>query len=223
MATPAELGDPADWSIDQVIDRLCHTTTSSWITNAKLKPLNNVQTVEQAFRDNDIDGDTLLVLEDSNLRDDIGVTSFGQRRALLGIIRYLRSISSGWQNLLPQTQNPPQPGVVASQPITPHGLPPQSSDHHAPPSNGFVAGDTRPSMTPNTASRILTQLSTTTAPTHPRLPGQTPNAPELHTSDIVRRTMGRSDDAGPSLLDVVDFSLENELCANPALETSTLR
>ncbi|KAK5083155.1 hypothetical protein LTR05_007038 [Lithohypha guttulata] len=87
-----DLPDPSTWSVDQVVDQIC-CSTSATRTKLQIKPILNQDVLEPILRANDIDGDNLLSLEDAHVKDDLGISSFGQRRELRRIVQYLRSES----------------------------------------------------------------------------------------------------------------------------------
>lgn len=88
--------DPFQWSPDQVRNQIC-SPLSTLRDSLQVKPILNLQTLEKAFQDNDIDGENLLILEDANVKEDLGISSFGQRREIRKIIQHLRSISPAYQ------------------------------------------------------------------------------------------------------------------------------
>ena len=89
---PAEPDDPKDWSIDRVIYQLCQNDSPAW-SSADAPPgaslIPDRHELEPIFRKNHIDGETLLTLRMNELRDDLGVASYGQRRAILKVIGFL--------------------------------------------------------------------------------------------------------------------------------------
>lgn len=88
----AEPNDPKDWSIDRVIYELCQNDSPPW-SSADAPPSASLipdrHELEPIFRKNHIDGETLLALRMNELRDDLGVPSYGQRRAVLKVIGFL--------------------------------------------------------------------------------------------------------------------------------------
>ena len=84
--------DPFSWSVDNVVLQVCIKDSQLYST-LQIKPILNLQTLENALRDNDIDGESLLSLEDTNVKDDLGISSFGQRREIRKIINHLRDLS----------------------------------------------------------------------------------------------------------------------------------
>lgn len=88
--------DPADWSIDEVVDFLCGTLTPwSQSTNA---PRPDVAVLEAALRDNQVTGGVLLNHVDLQvLRDDLGLKPFGPRSNIMTAIEYLRRRSGKYR------------------------------------------------------------------------------------------------------------------------------
>ncbi|KAJ9637589.1 hypothetical protein H2204_004738 [Knufia peltigerae] len=91
--------DARNWTIDQVVHELCHNPTPCWSAVVQLQVMPDWKLLEDVIRQNHLDGDNLLALDMSVLRDDLGLTSFGQRRALMKIIDYLRSNSPSYQQM----------------------------------------------------------------------------------------------------------------------------
>lgn len=87
-----EIEDPFQWSPDQVRSQIC-APVSDLRASLQIKPILNLQSLEKALQDNDIDGENLLILEDANVKEDLGISSFGQRREIRKIIHHLRSLS----------------------------------------------------------------------------------------------------------------------------------
>ena len=93
--------DPGTWSVDQVIQEFSRDSTSTWLTPELTKLVQAIphrNDLEQKLRDNDVDGDTLLALDMASIRDDLGISSLGQRRAIMRAIDYLRLQSESYQN-----------------------------------------------------------------------------------------------------------------------------
>lgn len=105
--------DPLKWSVDQVVLELC-SATSTTAAALTIKPILDLAFLERALRDNDVDGEVLLALEDVNIKEDLGIQSFGQRRELRKIIRYLRSYSQVDVPLVESQTQPQEHSVVES-------------------------------------------------------------------------------------------------------------
>ena len=89
----SEPDDAKKWSIDRVVYEICQNDSPPWsATNAPTGAflIPDRQGLEKIFRDNHIDGETLLDLTLEDLRSDLGVPSYGQRRAILKVIGFLR-------------------------------------------------------------------------------------------------------------------------------------
>lgn len=85
--------DPFDWTIEDVVEQFCRNPRPAWSPDKPPKYLESADALEKALRDNDVDGETLLDIDDQTLKSDLGITSFGQRRAILRAIQFLRSSS----------------------------------------------------------------------------------------------------------------------------------
>lgn len=107
-----EQPDPSTWVIDQVVDQLCNPTSQTRVY-LNIKPvIDKDDALAPALRSNDIDGEALLSLEDVNVKEDLGINSFGQRREIRKIVHHLRSISTIYQaEAQPETkqESTPQP------------------------------------------------------------------------------------------------------------------
>lgn len=88
--------DPFLWSSEVVREQLC-TAESDLRSKIQVKSILNVKNLENALRDNDIDGENLLILDDINVKEDLGIASFGQRREIRKIILHLRENSVLYQ------------------------------------------------------------------------------------------------------------------------------
>ncbi|KIX10039.1 uncharacterized protein Z518_01120 [Rhinocladiella mackenziei CBS 650.93] len=91
--------DPRGWSIDQVIQELCHNSPPSWPPPNWPQQIPDRHLLEDNFRRNHVDGDNLLALDMATLKDDLGIISFGQRRAIMKTIEYLRHHSRSYQQM----------------------------------------------------------------------------------------------------------------------------
>ena len=98
--------DPFDWSIDRVVQEFCNNLRPLWSRSAT-PPLPDAATFEKSLRDNDVDGEILLSIDDQTLRDELGVRSLGQRRTIEKAIRYLRGQSTMYQEQNHENQLPP--------------------------------------------------------------------------------------------------------------------
>ncbi|KAI1622603.1 RAD54-like protein 2 [Exophiala viscosa] len=91
--------DPRGWSIDQVVQELCHNPTPSWSSGDRPQLIPDRHVLENTFRENHLDGDNLLALDMAALKDDLGLSSFGQRRAVMRAIEYFRLHSRSYQQM----------------------------------------------------------------------------------------------------------------------------
>lgn len=84
--------DPFTWSPERVRRRIC-SPVSALRSTLRIKPILNLQTLEEALQNHDVDGENLLSLEDTNVEEELGISSFGERGEIRKIIHHLRSIS----------------------------------------------------------------------------------------------------------------------------------
>lgn len=96
--------DPLDWTVDQVVEFLCHSQKTPWSQSTTPLPRPDPATFEDALRSNIITGEILLNdIDKQTLREDLGLKRIGYWSTILMAIRYLRSISRKYQR---QLQNP---------------------------------------------------------------------------------------------------------------------
>ena len=124
METP-DAEDPFDWNVDQVVAALCDSSVV-WTKWVLFNPLPEPKRFEQALRDNDIDGCTLLAeLDHASARDDLGLKSFGQRATIMRAVRNLRGRSQRYNEYIQETASQiPLPGSSAWTPgiVSHHGF-----------------------------------------------------------------------------------------------------
>ncbi|KAF9890962.1 hypothetical protein FE257_005219 [Aspergillus nanangensis] len=96
----ADLGDPLDWTVDEVITFLCHNQETPWSQSSSQAPRPDPASLETALRANIITGEVLLHDVDKEaLRNDLGLKALGHRSSILTAIRYLRGNSSKYQGV----------------------------------------------------------------------------------------------------------------------------
>lgn len=91
-------GDPLDWTVDEVVDFLCHNPQTPW-SNSVVRNRPDPVVFEAALRDNFITGEVLL--HDVDLRalhEDLGIKAFGHRSSVARAIQYLRKRSIKYQS-----------------------------------------------------------------------------------------------------------------------------
>ena len=89
------ISDPFDWSVDQVVHEFCRNPKPAWSSNNNPPRVTNTAALEQALRENDINGEPLLVLVNQQiLKDDLGIKSLGERYHIMRAIESLRNLSS---------------------------------------------------------------------------------------------------------------------------------
>ncbi|KAF5864364.1 hypothetical protein ETB97_007926 [Aspergillus alliaceus] len=90
--------DPIDWSVDEVVEFLCHNPQTPWSQSVSGAPRPDPISFEAALRDNLITGEVLLSdVDKSALRDDLGLRALGHRSSMLSAIRYLQGHSTKYQ------------------------------------------------------------------------------------------------------------------------------
>ncbi|KIW75914.1 hypothetical protein Z517_10659 [Fonsecaea pedrosoi CBS 271.37] len=97
--------DPRDWSIDQVVYELCQSPIPRWLSKQKPQSIPDRHGLEDALRRNHVDGDNLLALDMPTLKEDLGISSFGQRRAIMKAIEFFRATSKSYQQMLFQADS----------------------------------------------------------------------------------------------------------------------
>ena len=96
-------GDPQAWTVDQVIQQICHNQHPPWSNGLLPSFIPERQALEDIFRQNHVDGDTLLSLDLTVLKEDLAIHSLGQRRAIMKVVEYLRHNSENYQQILTQS------------------------------------------------------------------------------------------------------------------------
>lgn len=96
MATDSR--DPLDWTLDEVIEFLCHNPQMPW-SNSVVRIRPDPVAFEAALRDNLITGEILLHDIDLKvLHEDLGIKAFGHRSSVIRAIEYLRKRSFKYQS-----------------------------------------------------------------------------------------------------------------------------
>lgn len=91
--------DPLDWTVEEVIQFLCHDPETPWSQSATNTPRPNPAAFEATLRENMITGEVLLNDVDKEaLRDDLGLKAIGHRSTILMAIRYLRRKSPKYKD-----------------------------------------------------------------------------------------------------------------------------
>lgn len=92
-------GDPLDWTVEEVVEFLCHSSDTPWSQSATKSPRPDPTVLEVSLRENMISGEVLLNDVDKDaLRNDLGLKALGHRSSMLMAIRYLRQNSPKFQN-----------------------------------------------------------------------------------------------------------------------------
>ncbi|KIX98199.1 uncharacterized protein Z520_06279 [Fonsecaea multimorphosa CBS 102226] len=136
--------DPRDWSIDQVVYELCQCSTPRWLSKHKPQLIPDRHGLEDALRRNHVDGDNLLALDMATLKEDLGIPSFGQRRAIMKAVESFRAISKSYQQMVFQADSIArmQSATYASPQIT------QSRISGVPQSPAYYGLGVQPSIEP---------------------------------------------------------------------------
>ncbi|KAK7615236.1 hypothetical protein JOL62DRAFT_146314 [Phyllosticta paracitricarpa] len=110
-------GDPWDWSVDQVVEALCHQT-KWWRDGNPNITLPEASPLETALRDNEINGFTLLsYVDDQIMKSDFGLKT-ARRAATRWAIRSLRERSPKYAS---QVSN--QRAMALGESLAEHNLP----------------------------------------------------------------------------------------------------
>jgi hypothetical protein len=109
--------DPWKWSTDDVVDEFCKSR-SIWAIGRPNVKLPDPVKLESILRDNEVDGASILEIEQEQLKDDLGIKAFGHRDGLLWGIDQLRQRSDKWKERS-QSKYLMQPQVFVSNRQTP--------------------------------------------------------------------------------------------------------
>lgn len=108
-------GDPLDWTLDEVVDFLCHNPQTPW-SNSVVRNRPDPVAFEAVLRDNFITGEVLLHDVDLKvLQEDLGIKAFGHRSSVARAIQYLRRRSIKYQS----TQEKPKLRSEDSRDVSP--------------------------------------------------------------------------------------------------------
>lgn len=106
--------DAYDWSIDEVVEYLCHDSFNDWNDSESLPPRPDPEFLENAIRENDINGKVLLAdVPQEALSKDLGIKSLGQRSTIIHAIRHLQKSSTKYKECDDQFVTP-YPSTSAS-------------------------------------------------------------------------------------------------------------
>ncbi|KAL4883310.1 hypothetical protein BJY04DRAFT_216611 [Aspergillus karnatakaensis] len=91
--------DPLDWTVDEVVDFLCHNTERPWSLSTTQLPQPDSD-FERSLRENLITGEVLLQDVDKQvLRDDLGLKALGHRSLMIKAIQHLQQVSRKFQQI----------------------------------------------------------------------------------------------------------------------------
>ncbi len=100
MISDTDMDDPWDWPVDRVVQELC-TSNRTWTPRTASMRGPDPTFLEQALRENDVDGSILLVnVDEEAIRRDLNVKSLGRRAFLEDCIIKLRECSTQYQAYL---------------------------------------------------------------------------------------------------------------------------
>lgn len=217
--------DPQTWSIDQVIQELCHNPKPRWSTSATVQLIPDRESLEDTFRQNHVDGDTLLALDMGTLKDDLGISSFGQKRAIMRAVDYLRLHSQHYQVTVLQADSVARLQSPAySTPQIPYSRLSVAPQSPAMPGLGIThALGARPTYSPSMSSgggpTYFSQLQQQAGP-QAESPFHKPQTlTHLPTPSIKRTVVDASPDTAPAgsalgPLDLLQASVDAELSRN---------
>ncbi|KAH8658636.1 hypothetical protein BGZ60DRAFT_123171 [Tricladium varicosporioides] len=101
--------DPWDWCLDRVVQELC-TENRTWQPRSKTTPQPDPVLLEQALREQEITGETLLqIISDDFMKNDMNIKAIGRRMFVHSAIAELRSMSPRYQTYH-RRDNPPSDG-----------------------------------------------------------------------------------------------------------------
>ncbi|KAI9776473.1 MAG: hypothetical protein M1835_005510 [Candelina submexicana] len=111
------LEDPFDWTVDDVVTRLCNANTS-WSSSTAPSVLPDPTFFELALRENHIDGVTLLTEVDrATLQYHLGLKSVGHIGTVMRAVQRLRSQSPKYlQHIQEMASNTPLPYQMSQAP-----------------------------------------------------------------------------------------------------------
>jgi hypothetical protein len=162
-----EAVDPLDWTVDQVVDFLCHSPSVTWSQSANPVRLPDPAAFADTLRENMVNGEVLLMdVEKETLREDLGLKALGARSTVLAAIRYLRSLSLKYQR------------VCSTYASTPHDAQPAYSPRMTPMT---VSSHMRGSPLPH--SHVPRQATPRQGTIHAPLP----DAPPVRVAEEVKR------------------------------------
>lgn len=97
MATTGDGSDPWDWDVEKVVQELC-TANRSWQPQSASKTISDPSSLEQALRHHEVNGCVLLEhVDDTVMKDDLGLKVLGRRAFVRSAIAELRLISARYQ------------------------------------------------------------------------------------------------------------------------------
>jgi hypothetical protein len=109
--------DPWNWTTDDVVEEFCYSR-SIWANDRPNVKLPDPSKLEQALRDNEVDGATILEVGHEQLKDEFEIKPFGHRDGLLWGIEQLQQQSMKWRERS-HSKAMMQPHVLASTNQTP--------------------------------------------------------------------------------------------------------
>jgi hypothetical protein len=124
----AVANDPWSWNVDYLVAQICHSESLFHAAGCRPETFPDAAWLETQLRNQEITGATFLTaLESSALHSELGVQNFGQRVALLSVIKLLRRRSVAYKQHIAMTgvqaieiDDVRDPTIV--QPGGPHGI-----------------------------------------------------------------------------------------------------
>lgn len=174
-----ETGDPLDWTVDQVVAFLCHSSSAPWSQSANPARLPDPNAFEAAIRENMVNGEVLLNdVDKETLREDLGLKALGPRSTVMAAIRYLRKLSVKYQRAYSAHTSAYNDGQPAYSPR----MTPMTVASHVPGS---------PQHYPNVSRQATPRqgMLPTSLPVAPSVPTAQEVKPELYPGDIPDRSL----------------------------------
>lgn len=93
MGGHLRIKDPFDWTEDDVVSAFCDRP-SQFFPPERIQNLKGIQYLADALRENEVNGEVLLTINDEQtLRNDLGIQILGRRCMIINLINELRSKS----------------------------------------------------------------------------------------------------------------------------------
>ncbi|KAG5293385.1 SNF2 family helicase/ATPase [Histoplasma capsulatum G186AR] len=145
--------DPFEWSIDQVIAHLCHSS-APWARSSLPRP--DSTTLETSLRENDVTGEILLTeINKVTLAQDLGLKSLGQRATIFRAVEELQKRSRKYAEYIQSRQvNPSYPIETTRQTAPSSSRPPETPFHAIASAGAGPAAHSRTTAVSQSPSRV---------------------------------------------------------------------